>query len=358
MAVTKTIENSNAGMDKIRISRETVASLAARSHPVIDQSYFTKQASLNHSEGCSIIVLEIVRSRSETVNLMFLDEGTHLKCCNRLVELNPELVKRICRKLFSFTSAQFVVLEDIVIDSTTGIDQAHLKFTNQENWCRDISPEMDVVSSKAASGLRRKFRRLQDHVGDSPLRFEFRRSTSADIDAVIAMNAATLAQQGRNHQFEDKKQQEFKSVCNEIGYIAGLYAGEKLIAADIVTVCGGEANFNVVGYDLDFAKYSPGAQVHVMAMAECAAIGCNKANFLWGNSRWKSDMGGTRVPVSTVFVGRGKSMYFSYSLWGCMVPYMKQKARMMVKTMIGGIRPPKFKLRTRVNSNGPALPAE
>ena len=250
------------------------------------------------------------------------------------------------------------MLEDIVLGSGTGVDLAHASFTNQENWCREISLEMEVVSGRAASGLRRKFRRLQEHVGDASLRFEFRRCTSTDIDAVIAMNATTLTHQGRNHQFESKKQLEFKSICSEIGYIAGLYSGEKLIAADIVTICGGEVYFNVVGYDLEFSKYSPGAQVHVRAMTECAARGCRKANFLWGNSRWKSDMGGTRIPVSTLFAVRNKSVFLNSNLWRAMLPYMKQKARLTAKRIVGNFRPRQFIRYLTARSNGPALPAK
>ena len=77
--MTNTVENSNVGLNKIRISRETIASLGARSHPVLDQSYFTKLASLNHVEGNSIVLLEVTGNRFEPINLMFLDEGAHLK---------------------------------------------------------------------------------------------------------------------------------------------------------------------------------------------------------------------------------------------------------------------------------------
>ena len=348
----KTLLETTRKSARIGVSRHSLSTLQIQPHPAINQCYFTKLPYLK-SFGCDEVIIVSYKSiEADDFTLVFIDRQTHLICCNRLKSLSGIDINLICEKLFLAAGARFIKFEDIELRDQRQIIFPNLHLTHQENWRRELSGASPYLSNKQASNLRRKMRRLRESFGihDAKLQklfgmgdvgFEFRLCTPKDIDEVVALNAKTLGNQGRTHQYDPINRKILNSICSKHGYFAGLFVDELMIAGNIITVIGNQAYFNLTGYDQEFARYSPGLQVHASALIECEKLRCTTANFLWGNSRWKSDIGGSRVPLTTLFICRDQRDFLEGQLWSEFLPLIKVKGRKVAKRMLTkiGFRP-------------------
>ncbi len=318
----------------MNLTRQSLDTLVENESSAISETYFTQSTYLNSFDCSETILVGFVTPEGIETNLLFLDFGDHLYCCNRTSHISRAQINNLCEELFLVSQARFVKFEDVAIQPGGNLDYPHLTARYQENWSRTLVKDEAYLSNKQASNLRRKTRKLKEIADNAVPEFVFRKCTADDIDSVIALNAQTLTNKGRKHSFAQKQQELFKKICTDVGFIAGLYIGDKLIAGDIITILGKKAYFNVVGYDQEFEKYSPGTQVHLQALPECEARGCTQANFLWGNSRWKSDLGGERVPLSTVFVARHKRVLLTARIWLAFIPHLKLQAKVLIKSAL------------------------
>ncbi len=330
-------DTSNSRL-QICASRHSIKALQSNPHPAINQSYFTQLAYLQSQRSDKLVIVMIRSVTGAERYLVFADHGKYLDCCNRLSKLSGTEINQICEHLFEYTQAHFIKFEDVdfLADEKCHFPAKLVSF--QENWHCQITNNSAPLSNRQASNLRRKFRKLKEFESGQTVNYEFRRCTPKDIDAVISMNKETLSHHGRTHHFSEEKQKLFKAVCADFGYIAGLFIGRKLIAGSIINIVGIRAYFNVVGYDLEYAKFSPGLQVHTRALTDCKEIGCTQANLLWGNSRWKSDIGGTRMPLTTLIVNRSKRTYLKWQFWSIYLPLFSIQIRRSVKNCLNKIR--------------------
>lgn len=297
-------------------------------------AYFVHPAYLQTTFQAPLVCFE-TDIDDERIKLFFHEVNGGLVCCNRLAELSEETIGQAATFLFARGQADFLCFEDIVPEGRPATrPKGGLRLSYQENWLCELSDGLPDVSSRQKAQLRRRKRQLQKFLGEKKLEFRFSRCSSREIDQVIEFNRETVSQKGRNHSFKANSLQSLKAVCAQSGYIAGLYADGKLLAADIISIVNGHAYFHIIGYDMAYSRFSPGLQIHLAAIEECCKMGCKQASFLWGNSRWKADMGGREIPLQTLFVARNFSTYFKTGYWKAFIPYFKKHCRAFLKNKV------------------------
>lgn len=301
----------------------------------LNQCYFTQSSYVENYQIKDAFSMVSVAAKGGPVSLLFLQDDSKIICCNRTSKLTQTQISELSARIFRETDACHIIFEDINLEQQKGAtSQFQLAFSYQENWWRKIEPETRFMTGRPLSNLRRKGRRLQEKFGQTPLEFRFERCTDADVDAVVEMNRKTLIGNNKKHSLGSDQVAIFKKNCRNSGYLAGLFVGERLIAGDIVNIVNDRAFFNVVGYDPEFGKYSPGSQVHYYALEECKRRGCKEANFLWGNSRWKSDFGARRLPVTTVIVPRNRMSVINQKFVNSVWPHAKKSMLKTVKSIL------------------------
>ena len=258
----------------------------------------------------------------------------------RLDALSGREIDELSSAVLHDTSARAVVFEDIVLqDDLRAIDRPVRRYRYQANWRRDFKPGDKLLTSRQASNARRRMRRLDEQVGDpSQIRFEFRRCCPGDVAAVAFLNKIKIEHAGRRHRFTEQKQQIMEKVAAKIGYISSLYVGDEMIGGTIIYVVGKHAYFANIGYDLDYAKFAPGIQVYVASIEHLEKLGCREINFLWGDSRFKHELGAERQQLSTVIVRRGWRSYLCRHFWKTTAHFLGRDLRCRAKTLAVSIR--------------------
>ena len=273
--------------------------------------------------------------------LIFRKKGNGLICCNRLERLSSDILDLVADALFARTDAQYLSFEDLDYEASRRFNPKTISLSYQENWRCDLHDSESQISNRQKSQLRRRRRQLQEVFEGRELEFRLSRCTEDDIEQVMAFNRRTIEARGSNYSLKDESLDDLKAVCSKDGYIAGLYADDQLVAADILTISGGQAYFHVVGYDMAYKRFSPGLQVHAAAVEACQEMGCDETHYLWGNSRWKSDMGGKRIPLSTVIVARNAATFLHPGYWRELLPHLKRVCSNLIK-------PPIIRLRNAI----------
>ena len=153
-----------------------------------------------------------------------------------------------------------------------------------------MGPGETYFSSRQASNMRRQIRRLEEEVGNgSDIKFQFERCQPGDFIAVAELNKRKVEQTGHHHRLSHDMRDRMDRLAVEIGYRSFLFVRGRLIGGTIIFIVGDKAYFEVIGYDLAYAKFSPGLQVCNAATKPLEEMGCRELNFLWGDSRFKSD---------------------------------------------------------------------
>ena len=264
--------------------------------------------------------------------LLLSDRNSHLLSLDRLQTLSKSEIHRHSTRLFETTAADFIVFEDILIDNDGDIPGVRGNaFCYKANWWRSLSADGKFMSSKQASALRRKQKKLQEHLGNSKLEFCFGRTRPGDVAAIVELNRAKIEGGGRRHQVTDEKLSAMEILCASIGYTARLVCDGELIAGNILCVAGSHSFIPMLGHDLRYEKFSPGLQVTSFALAQLERIGCTESNFLWGDSRWKSDFKAERQPLTTLVVRRNNRVLLSRDYRRVVLPYAKAAAKMALK---------------------------
>jgi len=307
----------------VKISNGDLKSLSGQTPNAFNKTYFTHTALLESLEEHDFVVAEINGHA-----LLFRKNNAHLVCCNRLETFSSETLDAVSKAILNHYPKCIITFEDIVIEADAVIKLPNFELSFQENWCRDISSDEKYLSKRRRSVIRRRLRKLVETMHDDDVEYVFRRTQDEDIDYVIEMNAKALEMQGRRHDFPEERRRVFKQVAGEIGYTAFLYADGKLIAGDVLTIIDDKAWFNIGGYDMAYRDYSPGMQLHSMIIDSCLELGVRGVNFLWGNSSWKSDVGSTRVPLTTVYMASSKRDFMSLDFLRHIKPSLKQTLRL------------------------------
>lgn len=267
---------------------------------------------------------------------LFAARNDCLYYLGRLDEMSAAQIDDLSQQVFRTTGYNSVMFEDISLKNTgQTLTSPHTHFYYQNNWRRKLGPDETYLTSKQASNVRRRMRRLQEEAGGAAkVRLQFGRCKPGDIDAISDLNRIKIERKGRRYQLNASKKRVFEEVAKSIGYTSCLYVGDKLIAGTLIFIVNGRAFFTVVGYDLDYAKFGPGIQVYVEAVRELEKLGCREANFLWGDSKLKSDLGAVRDPLSTLVIRRNGRALLSHRYWKSVSGYVKDGSKRWVKEML------------------------
>ena len=223
----------------------------------------------------------------------------------KLLPLTHSEIQKLSQYFFSSTDIRFLIFEDIVLEGECD-DPATYKrqrFRYQANWHRTLNTGDQYLSNQQRRSLGRKMRKLEESLGSEP-EHVFRPASSDDIDLVAEMNRKTVESRGGGYKLTDQKKDRLKAICEQLGFSSMLVHKGRVIAGDIICMTGHHAYFPLVGYDAEFSKYSPGLFLHTKSLDVCVARGCIEAHFLWGDSRWKSDLGAQRQPLDTIVVSK------------------------------------------------------
>ena len=164
--------------------------------------------------------------------------------------------------------------------------------------------------------------------------FAFRRTIASDSDAIGDLNKTKLETHGGRYQMSACERRILKEVASEIGFTGTIHGAGRLIAGTIVCLARPNAYCMILGYDLEFAKFSQGLRVNNQALAELAELGATHVNFLWGDSRWKADLGAERRPLTTFVVCRNRQTFLDPALLRAAFPHAKVQLKRRIKAAI------------------------
>lgn len=296
--------------------------------PVFDRNMFTHRSYLA-AQGQHD---RLIAGRPDGVPALFFDRNDHALFVGRLDTLTKTEIGVICDALFKSTDAAYAIFEDIRLkEIDTGLTYPHQTLRYQANWRLPIIPGGKYVSSKRARNLRWCRRKLDEQLGDIELTYRFGKCRPGEVAAIAAFNRDKISAAGGNHALTDEKLRMHERICKEIGYISCLYAGDELIAGNIVCIAGKRAFGTLTGYDRTFEKYSPGLQVILAAVSELEGMGCEEINFLWGDSGWKSSFHSNREDLTTLVVRRGNAALLSVPYWLAVAPYVRHTVKAVLK---------------------------
>lgn len=306
------------------LQRVTIESLDV----VFDQNLFTHRGYLAAQDQ----QVHLMAGRPDGKPALFFEKDEHAVFVGRLDTLTLAEIEGICDALFQSSDAAFAIFEDIRLTETgDGLTYPHQTLRYQANWRLPIMPGGKYVSSKRARNLRWCRRKLDEQLGDTKLTYRFGKCRPGEVAAIAAFNRDKISAAGGNHALTDDKLKMHEQICKEIGYISCLYAGDVLIAGNIVCIAGKRAFGTLTGYDRTFEKYSPGLQVILAAVSELEGMGCEEINFLWGDSNWKSSFHSNREDLTTLIVRRGRSALLSARYWRAVAPYLKHAVKATLK---------------------------
>ena len=315
--MTNTLEETIVCSKSDGLSSYTLDELVMAAHPVLNTSVFTYASVLRANGKLSFMVYKPAGTDLRSGHLLFHENGDLLTCCNRLSAFTSNGLQEICSIILKHRPNALLVFPDIVMEDDGALELPNQCISYQENWFRTADPGEPYLAKRKRKSLMRRLRRWKESVGDKEIEFRFRKASAEDIDQIIAMNAESLEARGRRHHFPQQSRANLVSICGNIGFFGGLYLGDELVAGDILSIIGDQAWFHIGGYDHRYREFSPGNQLHAMIAEACMNRNITKFNFLWGNSRWKSDAGGTRIPLKTVFVSRTAGAWLS---WNSSIP--------------------------------------
>ena len=296
-----------------------------------DGHFFTHRAYLR-ARGFSDV---LVSDGDGLPTLLYRGGDSRLVHLGRLYGLSKSDLVGHAQRVFANGPAKFIVFEDIRFHDDGCSSPCTLqKFTYQANWRRKIGDDEKLLSSKQASNLRRKQRKLTEFLNGTSPELSLRRCQPGDLTAIAALNRKKIEQTGRQYHLSDAKQAVMEEVASEIGYLAALRGGGEILAGSIVCVAGSRSYISVLGHDSRYDRFSPGMQLTHYVLSELARMGVRECNFLWGDSRWKSDFGGVREPLTTVVVLRNSAAMFSPAYWKAVRPYAVQAAKAALKPYV------------------------
>lgn len=272
--------------------------------------------------------------------ILWADQQSHFCTLDRMQSLTNLEIQRHAAHLFEHTRADFLVFNDIHLeeDPAACFLYPSQTFQYKANWRRDIAAGDKVLSGKRASALRRKQKKLQEQIGDAPVEFRFERCQPGDVAAIVELNKAKIEAAGGRHHMTAEKQAAMEKLCAEIGYTASLICGEELIAGDIICVSGNRSFIPMLGHNPKYEKYSTGSQVTYLALLELEKMGCTESNFLWGDSRWKSDFRAIRDPLVTMVVRRSNRVLLSADYRKAVLPHAIEAAKATLKPHLKALR--------------------
>jgi len=259
-------------------------------------------------------------------------QPSHLLYLDRLQTLSLSEMDAHSAQLFDKSPVDFIVFEDVRLgpdDAPTRL--LHQRFGYKANWRRLISAGDRLLSNKQASNLRRKQKKLHAALGGSATEFQFARTEPGDVAEIVEMNRKKIKSGGGRHHMTDEKLAAMETLCARIGYTAKLTHEGKLLAGNILCVSGNRSFIPVLGHDLKYEKFSVGMQVTLLALTELEGMGCTECNFLWGDSRWKSDFKADREALETIVVRRNNRVLFSPDYWRVVMPYARDATKTVVR---------------------------
>ncbi len=252
---------------------------------------------------------------------LFSDKHSHLVHLGRLDVLTTDALLAHAAGLFDRTKAHFILFEDIrLIGSDLGVEPRLHTFRFKANWRRVVPQDGRFMSGKRASDLRRKARHLDKHVGGNGTTLSFERCRPETLAAVATLNRERVESTGRAYHLTETKQAALQRVCAEIGYATLLRRDDDLIAGAVVCIAGTRGYVVLLGHDRRYERFSPGLQVIASTLQQLRSRGCTEVNFLWGDSRFKSDFGAVREDLTTVLVRRNTTSLMSTDLGMAALP--------------------------------------
>lgn len=316
----------------------------------IHTAYFAGSLYTNpvHLDANSISGL-ITGWRVGSAPAMFCRENDHLLCLSRLERMTAADINAHTEAMFRETDVKFILFEDVILGEAAHqtIARPHQVRRYHANWRRVIDADCAPLSSKQAANLRRKARKLQAYLDVEELDVRFNPCTAEDVEKIAALNKDKIERSGQKHQLDDRKLEIVSKVCTGLGHTASIYHGDELIAGTVVCVVGERSYFMLLGHDLRYEKFSAGAQATFHAFQELQKQGVTEANFLWGDSRWKSDFRATREVLSTVIVARDGWAVFNGDFVSVSLRYAIRAAKAAIKPHVSGMLTKARALRSR-----------
>jgi len=145
------------------------------------------------------------------------------------------------------------------IDLSSGFGEYWAQLRSRHaSWCRQ---------------LERKRRKLACEVGE--LRFELRSEEDGVLEDLIEWKQHSLERSGLRNTYSDPQTQQLLRLTADhdsrhfSGWLSVLYAGSQRVAIHLGQRSGSTFNAWIPSYHPDYAKYSPGALLHIELLRSC-----------------------------------------------------------------------------------------
>ena len=278
--------------------------------------------------------------------LLFTREGGGLLHLGRLFRLEADLVSALAEALMRQVGVPFVVFEDVDVPGPLPPGPAHIAFLYQNNWRLPLDQRPLPVPKRLSANTKRTLRNLaRDNPGVS---LRFAAAPGRDLlDTITAFGRIRIEGQGKRYGIDTEEADRLATVAAEIGHSSSLTMGERVLAADVICVAGGQAHFLTHGYDPGYPTSSLGKITLLNSIDACAALGLADFNLMWGDLPYKQQVGAERVPLRTIVVRRSRLAFLHRGHLAALARFGRSDLKRRLKPIVA-------KLRERAASRKPA----
>lgn len=235
--------------------------------------------------------------------LLFDDRGDHALCLARSRTLDAGAIRQASDALFTLSRIRFAVFEDIGVDDPAWLPPAALRFRYQSDWVVPLGCEGRGMRRSFRRKIDKKLRRLEEEHGAMRLAIEPSPSR-AIVEEAMRLSRKKIEADGRTYLIDDAEREQLVRLFGSVGTAAILYHGEHVVSCDLFAEHGLDAYAFLGGYDMAYARRSPGAITIRHAIEHFEARGFRAAHLLWGDGAYKAEFGATPLPLSSLIVPR------------------------------------------------------
>jgi hypothetical protein len=274
----------------------------------------------------------------EETSIYFIKTGQWATFCDRAISIDAALLRAISGSIFSsFADVNYVEFPHLVESSRPVSQYRHWRAKTHECARVALGATSPIHESK---NIRYKFMRLKRTRAADKVVLEFNEPAKIEnATRIIALNRTTIESKGKRYGVDTSYEADIVAACAGTGVDISLFVDSKLISGAIFYVCGKRAFLQTVGFDGEFAKYSPGLLCLSEAIKRFHAMGLLEINLMWGRYNYKEQLGGKRESLFTyTFVRNEKAllspMHVARAVKLAIVMPAKSRIRSLVQPLV------------------------
>lgn len=312
MIHTATISSNFARQARDGILRGLISSQTQESESGRERCVFEMRA-YRKAYGVERILRIDTGGAAGSEPLLFEDRGDHAICLARSAALDAREVEAACEALFSSDRIRFVVFEDIDLGGKPNLRQAPVTFRYQSDWVIPLGQEGVGMQPSFRRKVEKNLVRLRKQHDDVSLVIESSPPRRI-VEAAIDLSRRKLEASGRTYLIDEGEKERLVGLFGSIGTAAVLLHGDHMVSCELFVEHGLDCYAFIGGYDMDYARFSPGMITMRHAVEHFEARGFRSAHFLWGDGGYKARLGAQAVPLVSMIVPRNARAFVNPGL--------------------------------------------